>query len=112
MPYTKQEVFNVVKEILLDLDIFKHIDEKSIVPSASLKYNLGFDEYDLQELFLQIEYRKNVNIKNHKAFNILMTLDEFCNALCKDLNTAQKQPVTIPVQRLTLFNRVKRFLVK
>ena len=112
MPYTKQEIFNTVKEILLDLDIFKHIDEKSIVPSASLKYNLGFDEYDLQELFLQIEYRKNVNIKNHKAFNILMTLDEFCNALCKDLNTAQKQPVTIPVQRLTLFNRVKRFLVK
>ena len=59
MPYTKQEIFNVVKEILLDLDIFKHIDEKSIVPSASLKYNLGFDEYDINELIITFEYSKN-----------------------------------------------------
>ena len=112
MPYTKQEIFDTVKNILLDLDIFKHISEKDIMPSASLKYNLGFDEYDLQELFLQIEYRKNVNIKNHKAFNILMTLDEFCVALCKDLNTAQIQSINIPVKRLTLFNRMKRFLAR
>ena len=112
MPYTKQQVFNAVKEILLDLDIFKHIDEKSIVPSASLKYNLGFDEYDINELILALEYKKNINIKNIKAFNILMTLDEFCNALCKDLNTVQIQPATIPVQRPTLFNRVKRFLAR
>ena len=109
---SKQEVFNTVKKILLDLPIFKHINEKDIVPSASLKYNLGFDEYDINELIITFEYSKNVNIKNTKALNILMTLDEFCNALCKDLNTAQIQPVTIPVQRFHLFNRVKRFLAR
>ena len=111
MTYSKQEIFDTVKNILLDLDIFKHISEKDIVPSASLKYVLGFDEYDLQELILQIEYRKNVNIKNEKVFNKLMTLDEFCVGLCKDLNT----PATMAyhMHKTNLFHRIKqRFLTK
>ena len=106
MTYSKQEIFDTVKNILLHLDIFKHISEKDIVPSASLKYDLGFDEYDLQELVLQIEYRKSVNIKNDKALNKLMTLDEFCIALCKDLNTSKTMAYNI--HKTTLFHRIKQ----
>ena len=106
MIYSKQEVFNTVKKILLDLPIFKHIDEKSIVPSASLKYNLGFDEYDINELIITFEYSKNVNIKNTKALNILMTLDGFCIAVCDDLNSQINTTNTI--QRPNLFCRIKQ----
>lgn len=111
MTYSKQEIFDTVKNILLHLDIFKHISEKDIVPSASLKYDLGFDEYDLQELVLQIEYRKSVNIKNNKALNKLMTLDEFCIALCKDLNSPKT--IAYHIHKTNLFHRIKqRFLTK
>ena len=111
MTYSKQEIFDTVKNILLHLDIFKHISEEDIVPSASLKYDFGFDEYDLQELVLQIEYRKSVNIKNNKALNKLMTLDEFCIALCKYLNTPKM--IAYHIHKTNLFYRIKqRFLTK
>ena len=62
--------------------------------------------YSKQEIFDAVKNILNVNIKNSKAFNKLMTLDGFCIAVCDDLNSQINTTNTI--QRPNLFCRIKQ----
>ncbi len=109
MPYTKQDCFDKVKGIIYDM--FTYISSDKITPDAKMNKVLGFDIIDRINIITEFEYKYNVSIKNDAPLMIAMTLDEFCDALCKDLNT-KEEDLFIAKQKPNLFNRLRTSFIR
>ena len=108
MKYSYKEIFNSVKEIILE--IYPNLDPEKITRHASLWLHLGIDNLDRIEMIMIIERKYNVHIKNENKLKTASSVEDFCNILYCELNgISEKEFFSFKTQFL---NRIKNFFGK
>lgn len=113
MKYSNEEIFNFAKEIILR--IFGHVNKNTVTKDAKLKYDLGFDDYDKEAIISQFEAEYGGLIPYTKALKNAISLGEFCNILCTDMNkqkAKQENIILLQNNKNSLFYRLKSILVR
>jgi len=113
MKYSNEEIFNFAAKTILR--IFGHVDKKAVTKDAKLKYDLGFDDYDKQAIISQFEAEFGGFIPYTKSFKNAITLGEFCDILCKDMNNQKANEENIKLlqnNKNSLFYRLKSIFTR
>lgn len=107
MQYSYEDVFNAVKQIIVQL--YPYVDINKITDTALFRYDLGLDAYDMVDLIFEIEhhYNKLFDMDNLEQSKNVQT---FCRLLCKELN--KTQIVTAQQKQTNLLTRIKQFFIK
>lgn len=79
-------LFIKLKEIIVDE---LEIDEREVVPTASIIEDLGADEIDIFELIMKIRDEFNIDVPNEEAATI-RTVNDLCNYLRDKITAAIK----------------------
>ncbi len=106
MQYTKQDIFNIVKSIIMEK--YDGIDPKEINTGVSLKHDFKFDSLDLLELVIAFEEKCNISIKDTSRLLKAYSLGEFCYLLHKQTN--QESPM-ITETKEDVFKYVNEYLL-
>ena len=84
MKYSNQEIFNSVKEIMLDM--YPHIPANKITKDASFKWSLGVDSLDRLEILMEFEKKYNISIEDTSRIEKISSLGEYCYILYKHMH--------------------------
>ena len=110
MTYSKQEVFNNIKSIIIELH--PEIDAKTITDRANFSWPLKCDSYDKLEIIMHIELKYHMDLNNSRQYTNTDNIGELCNKFLYTLTQkAQRQKNIARARKQILFRRnIQRFL--
>ena len=110
MQYTKQDIFNELKDIVLETH--PEILPEQITKNASFFQHLRFDGYDMVEIIIRMEQKfklLNNNINHLKQFTYV---NEFCDEFFNILSAQSPEMVSGGQSaKISMFGFMRRFFV-